>query len=209
MFVKKVLVLLIIVIASLKAKAEEMSVVDARRNIPLADNDPVFHDFYINAGSNNGLKNNLVVNVFRKFSIKDSSGVQNFGDAIVPVGQLKIIFVANKISIARLYKKTDQQYNPMLEQSGVMIGDHIEIKGSFVDIEKPKLEKVVEQQNPVAPVVSLTPAPAVVPTPTPTPAVSQTPPVTTSSVEKPVEIAKTAAAELPVVASEAAPALKQ
>lgn len=112
------------------AEAEELSVVEVRRNIPLADNDPVYKDFYINSGKNDGLKVGSVVTATRKLSIKDATGTQIFGEATVPVGQLKIIFVADRIAIAREYKQLSRETLPMIEQTGIMIGDKIDKSGS-------------------------------------------------------------------------------
>ncbi len=40
----------------------------------MAENDPVYKDFYINAGPEAGLKKNLVVTAVRKLNIRDASG---------------------------------------------------------------------------------------------------------------------------------------
>jgi hypothetical protein len=121
---------------SYEAFSADLSIVDARRNIPLADTDPVYKDFYINAGSSNGLKRNLVVTVTRKMSIRDASGTQSFGDMDVPVGQIKIIALADHVAVAREYKLTSRDTEAMLEQTGMMIGDQLVLDGSFVDNKK-------------------------------------------------------------------------
>jgi hypothetical protein len=111
---------------------EELSIVEVRRNIPLADTDPIYKDFYINSGKNEGLKVGSVVSVTRKLSIKDATGTQIYGEAVVPVGQLKIIFVADKIAIAREHKLLPREALPMLEQTSIMVGDKIEKSGSSI-----------------------------------------------------------------------------
>lgn len=116
--------------------AEESQVIEVRRNIPLSDKDPVFKDFYINSGSESGLKKNLVVTALRKVNIKDARGTMAYGEILIPVGQLKIIFVQNRLSVAREYKLLNRNEYPMLEQTGIMSGDLIESKGGFVDNRK-------------------------------------------------------------------------
>lgn len=111
----------------------DMSVVDVRRNIPLSDDEPVYKDFYINAGEDKGLKKNLVVTATRKIQIRDASGAQSIGDIDVPVGQLRILAVYGRIAVAREYKSLSREDFPMLEQTGIMGGDKIDLRGAFVD----------------------------------------------------------------------------
>lgn len=109
------------------SQAADLSIFDIRRNIPLADTDPVYKDFYIQTGSAT-LKKNQIVTAVRKQTLRDSSGSQTIGEMNVPVGQLKIIWVTPKIAVAREQKLLPRTDLPMLEQTGIMIGDLIETK---------------------------------------------------------------------------------
>ncbi len=126
----------LILFASL-AKAE-ITIIDVRKNIPLSDEDPSYTDFYLNAGDNEGLKKNMVVTVFRTINVRDASGAQSFGEISIPVGQVKVVAVFQKIAVGREYKLLPRDVNPMLEQIGLMSGDRIELKDSFVDNSVPK-----------------------------------------------------------------------
>jgi len=119
-----------------EAFAQDISVVDVRRNIPLSDEAPVYKDFYINGGADSGLKKNLVITLTRNIVIRDASGTQTFGEMTVPVGQLKVIAVQGKVAIAREYKLTSRDDEPMLEQIGIMSGDKVALEGSFIDNKK-------------------------------------------------------------------------
>lgn len=118
-------------------RANELKVVDVRRNIPLRDEDPVYRDFYINGGAGSGLKPNLVVTAVRKTTIRDPSGMQALGEMNVPVGQLRVIFVQDNIAVAREFKSLSRDDLPMLEQIGIMSGDILDLKGSFIEKRKP------------------------------------------------------------------------
>lgn len=118
---------------SLKTVAEEMTIFEVHRNIPLADTDPIYKDFYIKGNEASGLKKNLVVQVNRKMTLRDASGSQVMGEVVAPVGQLKIIAVYGKIAVAREYKNYSREDLPMLETPWFMIGDSIELKESFLD----------------------------------------------------------------------------
>lgn len=123
--------------------AEEISVIEVRRNIPLADEDPIYKDYYLNAGPESGLKKNLVITAVRKISIKDATGTSSYGEIVIPVGQLKIIAVQNRIAVAREYKLISRDDEPMLEQIGIMTGDKIDMSGSFVDNKKSSAKKTL------------------------------------------------------------------
>jgi hypothetical protein len=114
-------------------KAAELKIVDVRRNIPLSDDEPVFKDFYINGGAKDGLKPNLVITAIRKTSIRDASGTQSLGELSIPVAQVRVVFVAENLAVAREYKVLSRDDLPMLEQIGVMSGDVLDLKGSFID----------------------------------------------------------------------------
>ena len=127
--------------------ADDVHIIEVRRNIPLADTDPVYRDFYINAGGEAGLKQNLVVTALRKINVKDATGTQAFGELLVPVGQLKILFVQNGVTVAREHKSLSRDLFPMLEQTGIMSGDVIDLKGSFVDNSKPSASKITQKET--------------------------------------------------------------
>ncbi len=121
--------------------AADMNVVEVRRNIPLADDAPVYKDFYINAGPDAGLKKNLIITVYRKMSIRDATGTQSFGEVDIPVGQLRIIAAQGKVAVAREHKLISRDDEPMLEQAGIMIGDRLQLDGSFVDTKRTSAKK--------------------------------------------------------------------
>ncbi len=121
---------------SWEAMSAEMSIIEVRRNIPLSDEAPVYKDFYLSAGSDAGLKKNMVINIVRRTNIRDATGTQSYGEMEIPVGQLKVIAVVGKVAIAREYKLISRDEEPMIEQIGMMIGDAISMDGSFIDNKK-------------------------------------------------------------------------
>jgi hypothetical protein len=129
------------------ARADELHIVEVRRNIPLSDTDPVYRDFYPSAGTEAGFKPNQVVTALRKISVKDATGTQSFGEMMVPVGQLKVIFSVSHIAVAREYKALSRDDLPMLEQAGFQVGDQIDLKGSFIDNRKPSVKTNAQKEN--------------------------------------------------------------
>lgn len=118
-------------------QAADMSVYEVKRNITLADEDPVYKDFYINAGSGSGLKKNLVVTVKRRLLSKDTAG-KTVGEIETQVGQLKIIHVDTKVSVGREFKLIPRDEEVMLDQVGIMVGDSIDLTHAVVDQSKPR-----------------------------------------------------------------------
>jgi len=115
--------------------ASEIEVVDVRRNIQMADTDPVYKDFYLNAAENSALKKNLIVKATRKITVKNQ-GQKVIGTFKTTVGLLKIIQVDGGVAVARLFELIPREEHPMLEQTGIMIGDQIDTDGSFIDNKK-------------------------------------------------------------------------
>jgi hypothetical protein len=122
---KWILVLALLAMHSL-ASADEISIFEVRRNIPLSDTDPVYKDFYVKNGDSAKLKKNQVYTVTRKVTLRDASGSQVMGEIQSPVGQLKIIAVYGKIAVAREVKVFTREDLPMLDNPWFMIGDSLE-----------------------------------------------------------------------------------
>ena len=122
----------ILFIATLTAQAEELTVVDVSRNIPLSDDEPIYRDYIIGIGDVGSLKKNLVVLVKRNLNMK-STDQKDIGTVDTAVAQVKIIHVDKKVAVARDYKLIPRDNEVMLENLGVMTGDRIDLAGAFVD----------------------------------------------------------------------------
>ncbi len=127
---------ILVTLFAMQAFAQDISVVEVRRNIPLSDEAPVYKDFYINAGMGAGLKKNMVVTLFRRIVVRDATGTQTFGEISIPVGQLKVIAAFDKVAVAREYKLISRDEEAMLEQIGIMTGDRVDLASSFIDNKK-------------------------------------------------------------------------
>ncbi len=126
--------------------AQDMSVVEVKRNITLSDDDVVYKDYYINAGEGSALRKNLVIKVKRKIYVKESA-TKTVGDFDTQVGLLKVIQVGNKVSVAREFKLTSRDEEAMLEQTAIMSGDKIDMNGSYIDYTKPNYKKKTSENE--------------------------------------------------------------
>jgi hypothetical protein len=110
---------------------QEMRIIESRRNIPLTDQEPRFMDYYINAGTANGLKKDQVVKVFRRLPVRNAQGTEEFGSFQIPVGEVRIIYTDARTAVAREFKVYDREELPVLEHQAIMIGDLIDLSGAF------------------------------------------------------------------------------
>lgn len=141
---KNLILFYVLCLFTLQVFAADITIVDVHRNITLSDEDPIYKDFYLNAGEGSGLKKNLVVNVKRRITVKDSNS-KNVGDFETTVGQLRIIQVDAKVAVAREYKLFSRDEEAMIEQIGLMTGDRVDLGGGFIDNTKPITKKKVAE----------------------------------------------------------------
>jgi outer membrane protein OmpA-like peptidoglycan-associated protein len=81
-------------------------------------------DFYVNAGSENGLSNSMILDVYREKQITDKTTGNNF-DISIPVGKVKVFKLYKNLAITRLHSLTTSKKTPVLEYRTVMIGDYV------------------------------------------------------------------------------------
>ncbi len=110
-----------------KAIGADFIVTSVIREVPLKQGEPPYKDFYINAGTNNGLKNGVYIDAKRKMNAYDNLNNRMIGDTPVKVARLKLIHVDKGLSIARLVKFYEKDKTPIAGFDSVMIGDLIEV----------------------------------------------------------------------------------
>lgn len=168
--------------------ADDVSIFDVRKSLPLDPSDPVFYDFYVNAGPESGLKKGMYVSVVRKLPIHDPIGNKAQGTLSVEVAKLQIIHVERDISVARLASEFGSEDRPVLEFEAVMIGDVLDL--SSVSMTAPKESEKRRKRSPSAADSSATASmetAAVTPAPEGAPAPAVPAPLPQSA-EKPVTI---------------------
>lgn len=109
------------------ANATEFFVTAVIREIPMKAGDAQYKDYYINAGTNNGLRKGLFIEATRKLSAFDNINSKLGGEFNVKVARLKLIQVEKSVSIARLVRYYDKEVTPITGNDAVMIGDLIEV----------------------------------------------------------------------------------
>jgi hypothetical protein len=104
-------------------------VFDVRRNLAMNAKDAVTRDYYVNAGTQDGLKAGMILSVYRRDPIFDThDDVRD--DLYAPVGQIKLIHVQRTLSVARLVAISKNTTSPIVDFRSVMIGDRIDLKSA-------------------------------------------------------------------------------
>lgn len=137
----------IFVMALFSTTANAVSVFEVRKRLAMTNDEAVPRDFYLNGGVESGLKAGMIIKVTRQITPYDSYQNKSPGDLIVPVGELKIIFVQKGVSVARLHRVFDRSDLPILEDDYIMVGDEVDVGSAR--LESPS-EKKKSAQGPSA-----------------------------------------------------------
>jgi hypothetical protein len=117
----------LIVVFAFEAFSKEVQVIDIRKNLKLNNDDKEFTDYYLNAGNDMGIKPGTLFTLYRRISVIDRLGTNQGRPLSIPVGKIKIIYVAKDLSVARTEKLEKNETSPLLDYRGVMLGDLINV----------------------------------------------------------------------------------
>lgn len=126
------IVLAVLSIAS-SAFAADVTIFDARKSLSLSDSEPSYRDFYLNGGTDAGLKAGMIFSVIRKLPLYDTYENRSPGDLVIRVGKIKIIHVQKNISVARLHSMLTRDNLPLLEDNFIMVGDKLDLASAEGD----------------------------------------------------------------------------
>lgn len=132
------------------AQANEAIIFDIRRPVPMTNGEVLPQDFFLNVGSADGVKVDMVITVNRRQTIYDSYSNKSSEDLVVPVGQIRVIHVQQGLSVARIEKLFNRAMLPSLDYDGFMVGDRLDMgsarvqgsKTAAIDVEIIKFEKL-------------------------------------------------------------------
>jgi hypothetical protein len=109
------------------AYSREVSIFSVNKNLQMDSKDPVYHDYYISGGSEQGFRTGMQVTVIRRVPVHDLSRNRALGDLRLPIAKLKLIFVQKGMAVGRLLTLTTAKNSPIVDYDGVMIGDAISL----------------------------------------------------------------------------------
>ena len=110
-----------------------ISIFEVRKRLPLRNGEEAQRDFYLNGGSELGLKEGMILQVTRRATFQDNYDNKTSIDFVIPVGELKIIFTQKGVSVGRLHQIFDRRNLPVLEDNFLMVGDGVDVSSARMD----------------------------------------------------------------------------
>jgi outer membrane protein OmpA-like peptidoglycan-associated protein len=106
-----------------KSVASEFKVFQVKIAAPMPEALEIRKDFYINGGATHGLKELMLLDVFRPKTVVDYETGSEYGIRIF-VGQLRVTRVFEEVAIARIHVIDRSAKSSVLRHRTVMIGDY-------------------------------------------------------------------------------------
>lgn len=128
--------LLVAALIPLKFLHAEVTIFDVRKNLPLSDHDKVYHDYYLNGGTESGLSPGMILTVERRLPLYDTYQNHAAGDLQLKVAKIKIIHAQKGLAVARLYAEFSREDAPLLEDNFIMVGDSVDLSSATTEGKK-------------------------------------------------------------------------
>lgn len=107
-----------------------VTIFEVRKNLAMADSDPVYRDFYVNGGSETGLTQGTIMTVRRRLPLYDSYQNRSAGDLELRVAKVKVIHVQRGLAVVRLHAEFTRDHSPLLEDNFIMVGDLLDLSSA-------------------------------------------------------------------------------
>lgn len=88
---------------------------------------PLRKNYFVNMGSNQGVKKDTILDVFRIISVQNPYDNKKRVNYKVKIGELKVIVSSDEAAIAYLAEYLPKEETPIFELEQFMVGDHVAI----------------------------------------------------------------------------------
>jgi hypothetical protein len=129
---------------AMQAYGADHQVIEIKKNLQMHEGDPIVFDYYINAGSGQGMRVGMVVKVSRRIPVYDRYQNKSQDDLVLEIAKLKIIHTENGISVARIFNVFDRENLPIVDYDTVMTGDIVDIHSATFEKE-PTAKKAAQR----------------------------------------------------------------
>lgn len=110
------------------AMAIDRVIFSVSKDIPMGfDNEIIRTNYYVNIGTNQGVKNGTLLDVFRIISKQNPYDNKKRVNYKVKIGELKVLHSEENAAIAMIENKSATINDPILEVEGFMIGDNVSV----------------------------------------------------------------------------------
>ena len=125
---KKGLFAILICLITISVPAKSYIIYNINQDFPMGEpNEVLKKDYYINMGSNQGIKKGTILDIYRDVLGVNPYKAKKIYPHKVKIGKIKIIHADEQSSIAKKEFFFDTPYNPNLEFKDFMIGDYVAV----------------------------------------------------------------------------------
>ncbi|MBF0443879.1 MAG: hypothetical protein HQK54_18365 [Oligoflexales bacterium] len=99
-----------------------------KKNFPMTNNEKDLpRDYYTNMGSRQGIKVGSTLKVIRTITTQDTINNKTSENIDVVIGRVKVIYVNDTTSVARILKMEEPDKIPVIKFNTVMVGDKVTV----------------------------------------------------------------------------------
>ncbi len=111
------------------AIAKDYVIYSISQDIPMGHKDEIIRkNFYVDMGSNQGIKKGSILDVYRVVSVLDPYESKKRFNHRIKIGEVKILHSEDSSAIGMLNKLEDSEDTPVFEVGKMMIGDIVAVK---------------------------------------------------------------------------------
>lgn len=122
-------IFLIMLCTSLQLHARDHLIFSVAEDIPMGWQDDVSRrNYYVNMGSEHGIKKGTTLTVFRTISKRNPYDNKKRVNYRIPIGTLEVIHAEDTSAIGSLKRLYKTAKDPLFEINSFMIGDAVEVK---------------------------------------------------------------------------------
>ncbi|MAX65464.1 MAG: hypothetical protein QF441_11995 [Bacteriovoracaceae bacterium] len=124
----KIFIYCFLIVFSLKIEARDHLIFSVAEDLPMGyENEVIRRNYYINMGSNQGLSEGAVLDVYRTISKANPYDNQKRVNYRIPIGQLEVIHTEDESAVALVKKVNKNIKDPVFDINNFMIGDHVAV----------------------------------------------------------------------------------
>jgi hypothetical protein len=121
-------ILLSIVTLPNTGRAAEFTVYSVYQHLDMGnENEKPLKDFYINMGSEHGLRKGSIVTVIKRVPTYDAVSEKLYREMAFPYARLKIVHAEQNLAVGRIEKVLPQDNVPAVNPQAIMVGDIVRL----------------------------------------------------------------------------------
>jgi len=122
-----ILMILLTTLHSASVHARSFLIYSVAQDLPMGvDDQKIKKNFYVNIGSNQGVRKGTLLDVFRIISVLDPYDNRKRINYKVKIGELKVLHANDEAAITIVHKMPNDEL-PVLDLDSFIVGDHVAV----------------------------------------------------------------------------------